>query len=356
MALRADELPEGVESDRLISYARHVLGLAEALPADATALDLRLPFVEIAARFNEDAYAGYCAKSLASGSHPEPILARASLAVVDARAAGVKPPAAWWEDKFYPLDIEQRLAADGLQGSYFHDNNLWHVYDPKRHRGVQLLEGPGAYPPWERAAPLRPFLHWIYADLGMRLIHAGTLGTGGRGVLIAGAGGAGKSGTTLSGILAGLESVGDDYVLLRPGENGASLYPVFRVVKQDRAGFERLRLGRYIADPGELNWQGKYEFDFEDLGRGRRAPRLDLGAILVSRVTGGSRTEIVPIRQRDAMLALAPSGIFQMPGERRSGPAFFAAIIRSVPCFRLDLGADATEVGETIRAFAERLP
>ena len=68
------------------------------------------------------------------------------------------------------------------------------------------------FPPWEPGAPLRSFLHWEYAARGMRLVHGGTLGIDGRGVVLAGSGGAGKSGTVVAGIMVGLDSVGDDYV------------------------------------------------------------------------------------------------------------------------------------------------
>lgn len=351
MDARAALRPES--ADRLVGYARFVIARAHAAPEAATVRrTIRLPFLQLDASFTDAGYAAHCDRALAPAAG-DPGAAKASVAIVDAPAVGLTPQA-WWEDILFPLEFEQRLAAAGLRGGYYADDRLWHFYDIAGAAGAALMREPGAYPPWEASAPLRPFLHWIYAEMGMRLIHAATLGRNGRGVLLAGSGGAGKSGTTVAGILAGLDSVGDDYVLF--DQRNATAYPLFRIMKQDPAGFARLGLARFLGDPGPVNWQNKHEFDFADLGRGGRAAKLRIGALLVARIAGGSTSRIVPIGPRDAMLALAPSGIFQMPGERGSGAAFFARIVRSLPAYRLELGSDAGEIGETLSGFVERLP
>jgi hypothetical protein len=277
--------------------------------------------------------------------------AQARITLIDASAAGLPPPRPWWEEFYRPLEVESRFAGEGLRGSYFHDNRLWQFYDVKTRRGVALMRRAGDYPPWELSAPLRVFLHWIYAEACLRLVHAATLGTRGRGVLIAGRGGAGKSSTTLAGVAAGLDSVGDDYVLIEAGDD-VRAYSVYAVAKQDASGFARLGLGRLVADPGPLNWQGKHEFGLALLGR--TVQDLALTAILIPRIAHRGRTEIVPASPREAMLALAPSGIFQMPGEWLSGSRFYADLIRRLPSFRVELGTDGREIAESIGRFLDR--
>ena len=59
-----------------------------------------------------------------------------------------------------------------------------------------------------------------------RIAHAASLGRDGRGILLLGHGGAGKSGTALAGVAAGLQTVGDDYVALsglRSGRRAAAV-------------------------------------------------------------------------------------------------------------------------------------
>ena len=140
----------------------------------------------------------------------------------------------------------------------------------------------------------------------MRLAHGGTLGLNGSGVLIAGAGGAGKSGTVVAGLLHGLQSIGDDYVLLDASEDVVG-HHVFATLKQDQAGFDRLGLKDRLPTVGPLNWQGKYEFRIGDVSTVPTPARLSIKALFVPRLADEARTRIEPVSRRDAMLAFAPS-------------------------------------------------
>ncbi|WP_211234558.1 hypothetical protein [Solimonas soli] len=336
----------------LVRYARDTLARAAAADASIPCRRrARLPALDVEIRCDHgplaEAMAGF-----AAGVAAAPDM---QVRIVHPGLAGIAPPAEWGDADFGSNAFADLLAAEGLRGSYFHELRFWQFYDPASRQGVQLMAARDAFPPWETGAPLRAFLHWYYAALGMRLTHAGTLGHGGRGVLLAGAGGAGKSGTVAAGLVEGLDSVGDDYVLvqLRPQPRAHRL---FDTLKQDPAGFARLRLARVLPQPGPLNWQGKHEFRIGDLARRAPVDHLALTALLLPRIGGGARTTISPAPASEAMLALAPSAINQMPGDRLAGFRFFGALTRSLPCFRLTLGHDAAEIAAAIAAFIEGDP
>jgi hypothetical protein len=59
----------------------------------------------------------------------------------------------------------------------------------------------------------------------------------------------------------------------------------------------------------------------------------------------------MPISRKEAMIALAPSGIVQMPGERESGFRFFSDLTRDLPCYRLSLGTEPREIAAAIADF-----
>jgi hypothetical protein len=187
----------------------------------------------------------------------------------------------------------------------------------------------------------------------MRLTHAGTLGANGKGVLLAGAGGAGKSGTVAAGLLNGLDSVGDDYVLIDLS-NGVTARPLFSTLKQDPQGFARLGLKRRVPANGPLNWQGKHAFHIDDIAPRPVPATLDIVALVVPHISGGGASSIMPVSRRDAMIALAPSGIAQMPGERESGFRFFSDLTRLLPCYRLSLGTQPQEIAGTVADFLAR--
>jgi len=205
------------------------------------------------------------------------------------------------------------------------------------------------------AAPLRPFLHWYYAERGMRLAHTGTLGLGGKGVLLPGAGGSGKSGTVMAGVRHGLQSVGDDYVLL-DCDSAVKARPIYATLKQDQKGFERLGLGSVLAGHLTPNWQGKYELNLPALSR-QPVPSEDrIEAILVPRIANTPTTKIAPVSRAEAMMALAASSIHQMQDERESGFRFFSDVTRRLPAFRVELGQHPQEISEAISRFISDLP
>lgn len=245
------------------------------------------------------------------------------------------------------------LEAAGLYGSYDSDYGSLQLLDPSCGAGVQLLPARGAVPPWERAFPLRNFLHWGAVCQGQRLLHAGTLGLRGRGVLLAGAGGAGKSGTVLAGLCHGLRSVGDDYILLDPALDGIFAQPVMRLMKQDQTGLARLGLAGEMDRFGARNWQNKFEFDFEELFPGSRATRLKIGAVFLPKIGTEARSSLRPASTREVMFALLPNNLQQLPGAAQQAMAVIARIARDLPGYHLSLSSDPAEIAASIRAFLE---
>lgn len=330
----------------LAGYATDLLAAARAYdPACLGRRRLSLPFLDVDLGFTSPVFADLCASALAAASARTPL---ASIAVfaMDAQAAGWPRPL-WWDESsgFLSRDFDQTLAAVGLRGFYHHQQS-WQIYDPAARMGVQSLSSPLGIPPWETASPLRLFLHWAYASLGLRFAHAATLGVRGRGALVVGASGSGKSGTTIAGLLNGLDSVGDDFVVvaLKPAP---AAFRIFRSLKQDSAGLRRAGL-----DLGDrpLNWRGKIEFDPAETAR-PLSEAMALHAILLPRIAHAPRTTIKPATAQEAALALAPSGVFQLPGDALSGFRFFAELTRSLPAFHVSLSQDPQEIAGAIGDF-----
>lgn len=230
----------------------------------------------------------------------------------------------------------------------------WQFFDRRRRCGVQLLRSCSSLPPWDPGAPLRNFLHWQLISPSCGLLHAGTLGHAGQGMLLAGAGGSGKSGTVLAGVLHGLQSVGDDYVLARL-DHGVTAHPLFQTLKQDPAGCERLGIPADSTLRKTLNWQGKHQFTLGDLVDDGPADQLQIRALCLPIITGAAITRFLPINGKEAFLALAPSGMAQMPGDRGILFSLCAAVARMLPTYRLELGSDPVEISGSIRAFLQEL-
>jgi hypothetical protein len=345
------------------SSTADLAAFGHALLADACSLDrsrlhacrFNLPNLTIEAWFSDPAYAGLCARNLASGSVPAAgEQADLTLFLLDSESIGWPPPARWMHDVYERQAANSELACAGLRGSYLHDPRVWQFYSEPGRIGVQLVRRPGATPAWESGGPLRAFLHWAYAAQRRRLCHAATLGLDGRGILLVGAGGSGKSGTCLAGIANGLDTVGDDYCLVEQGE-GVATYPLFNILKQDPAGVART-LGDAACKAFEpLNWQGKYEIHASGLARQPFVEKLEIRAIVVPRVAHAHKSSFRPIQPGLAMRSFAPSSTFQLPDGEHEGIVFAGALCRRLPCLELQLSEDSEEISNEIRAYLESL-
>jgi hypothetical protein len=265
----------------------------------------------------------------------------------------LSPMPFWPQHQFREREIEALLAETPYHLHYFDTLNFWQFYDAERRIGIQWMAGPAACPAWDAGSPLRNFLQWHLGAKDRSLLHGGTLAVDGSGVLLAGEGGSGKSSTVLAGIFAGLQSVGDDYVLIDATTKTAR--PVFDTLKQDEAGLRRLGKWDHPTIPAEPNWQGKYQFYLPDISTETVPSQIDLRAILLPHLTYGRQTSFTAMDAKSAFLALAPSGVSQIHCDRVRLFSVAGQIARQLPAFRLDLGTHPDEIVTALSAFLRTL-
>jgi hypothetical protein len=165
--------------------------------------------------------------------------------------------------------------------------------------------------------------------------------------------GSGKSATTLAGVLNGLDSVGDDYVLVDI-DSRVLAHPVFTVLKQDREGLRRIGLPTAAVDNAPANWRGKVELDAAACSANGLAERMEIFALLLPEIARVRKTTLQPVTSHEAALALAPSAVFQLPGDGAEGFRFLAALVRRLPAFRVRLSEDPAEIADVIGSFLAR--
>ncbi|HEX5852078.1 MAG TPA: hypothetical protein VFY36_03185 [Solirubrobacteraceae bacterium] len=217
-------------------------------------------------------------------------------------------------------------------------------------------------PWWERAAPLRPALFWALSEPGRHLVHAGAVGDARRGgVLLAGAGGSGKTTVALAALAAGMAYVADDYVLLHvtPGERGGDVgagyadgepvaWNMFATAKLDQGHLARFpQLAAAVTGVADLASEEKAVLDVAALMPASLLPSLPIRAVLVPRIRGG-RTRLRRASAAQALLALAPSTAFQMPFDEGQVFASLASLARRVPAFALDVGDEPEELAQAV--------
>ena len=341
-----------VSREGLADYARQQISDAMAYPE--TRLNthrFHLPALDIDLWHADQSMVDLCRHRLVTHNESVSSADHARVFMMDATLESWKRPALWDTDTgFSSREFEQVLAGCNLRGFYHHAAPSWQFYDVLNKTGVHSLPSPGAIPPWETGSPLRLFLHWAYAAAGKRLTHAATLGVEGQGVLVVGPSGSGKSGTTLAGLLNGLTSAGDDYVLVEPTADNITAKALFRMFKQDQGGLTRVGLKPEDIGAGELNWHGKYEFDAQVLAPKGFVHSLNLKGIIIPHIARLPRTQIERVSVQQAALALTPSAVFQLPGDTNDGIRFFSDLARRLPAYRVRLSQEPSEIADAISA------
>lgn len=283
--------------------------------------------------------------------HPaQPATATCQVLIVCGQQQGWPRMPHWAEPYYREREVEATLATTRYRVHYLHDLGFWQFHDRETGRGIQWMRDAASLPAWDGGSPLRNFMHWHFASRGRGLVHAGSLVLGERALLLAGPGGSGKSGTVLAGIGHGLRTAGDDYVLVSPGPD-ITVQALFNTLKQDPAGFERLGLGRHLGAAPTINWQGKHQFTLDDLGMAPVQQAVSVKALCLPTVTGQARTRFERVGHKEAFLALAPSGVSQMPGDRDTTFAFCANLARQLPAWRMHLGTDPHEITDAVVNF-----
>lgn len=353
MKLAADQ-GTGVDRCNVVGWMRQVIRDLQAMPPALFATHRISPAgLNIETHFDDpDFAAAYTSRFRNVGEDDAPI---DRLYVLTGKLSGFQAVPAWQDAEFPPAAFHAAAKAAGLRAAYPFQARVWRFLDTQSRIGVQWTASPDDLPPWDGSAPLRQHLHWLLDDRGFRLTHAATLGWRDRGVVLFGKGGAGKSGTTLAGLGAGLSTVGDDYVALANDPSPVAR-PLYRVLKQDRAGLARTpELDARTAHIGD-NWRGKVEFDPDQFFRGATVETMALGAAILPRIAHAHRPAIVAARPQALMLALMSSNLHQFAGEADDGLSFFSRLLARLPCFQMELSDDAAANGLLLRDFIERLP
>jgi hypothetical protein len=230
---------------------------------------------------------------------------------------------------------------------------------------VFWVRDPGELTWSERANPLRVILHWGLSAPGCRLAHAGAVGTGDGGALIAGPSGSGKSTVATACLDAGFDFAGDDHVLLTFGSSGAVARALYGTAKLHRDGPRRVPgVAPAIVNHSELGNTAVTrllrpdEKLVADVHRWRpdRLRDVPIRAIVVPRIVARAESRLRPAGAGEALRALAPSTILQLP---RVGPGAgldeLAEAVRHAPARVLELGTDTAAVPEVLSGLLEEM-
>lgn len=323
----------------LDAVASAALAAADAAWRDAPTaeVDLVVGDVRVRLRVAGDGAAEALLAPLGRVCRPPSGDAAVVLTAFDRAGSGITPAA--------PGGEPGRQPGGGAHVVFEPDAPLLSVLDPASGRGAFWTGDARALPQWHAASPLRDLLRWVLRAHDLHFAHGAVVGDERGGVLLAGSSGSGKSSTAMLCAVRGLRHLTDDYCLVSADDPPVA-HALYATAKLDEASLERLGLPVPAGPAAE-----KIVLDPAAATVGGVAERLPLRALLLPRVA--ERTgELEPVSQAQALAALAPSTLLQLPNSRGGDLAALARLVRTIPAYRVAVGPDldavVARVGEAL--------
>ncbi len=207
---------------------------------------------------------------------------------------------------------------------------------------------------YELGKPLaRPLLEW-HNDRGVQVIHAGLVARDSHGILFAGKSGDGKSTCALACVCAGFDYLGEDFVGLERRQPdgsflGYSLYNAAFVTNDHLARFPQLVPHATLGIPAR---DDKSVVILSQVFPERLRRVVPIRVLVLPRLGDASESRVRRASKGEALLALGPSSLLQIPSRGMGSFANLAALVERVPVYSLELGRDlrsiAPRVGEIL--------
>ncbi|MBN9420403.1 hypothetical protein ABS71_11275 [bacterium SCN 62-11] len=230
--------------------------------------------------------------------------------------------------------------------------NILSFLDRETSTALYWMQKASDLPYWEIGSPLQTILNWWSAENGLQYVHAAGVGSAAGGLLLTGPGGSGKSTTALACLEAGMGYLGDDYCLVSDREV-FSLYSTAKLVgEEDLQRFPGLR--------GWVENEERAEGEKILLNLARHRPQSLLGraplkAVVIPRVHGPGPSRLRQVRGAEALLALAPTTLFQLAGSQQLGMSRMKQLLGNHPCYVLELGPEIRAVPALLQELLDSL-
>jgi hypothetical protein len=255
-----------------------------------------------------------------------------------------------------PRHLERlHLTSDGKVSAFYdEDREFWMILDMNTRRALLWIADAERLPAWETAAPFKQILQWSMVDTPLSMLHGGAVAHSGHGVLLVGAGGSGKSTTVAACVQEGLGVCGDDLVMVSRSPRSWRVYAIYDSIK--------LLPNAPIAVPpllGAAPWRecgDKRSVRYSDVAAGTLAASAPLRAIMHCRITDNEMSRLVPITSAEMLKAIGPPTVFLLRGRESHILKEVNALIRSLPCMRLELGKTPAQAAGLLGRWLENHP
>jgi hypothetical protein len=203
---------------------------------------------------------------------------------------------------------------------------------------------------YERGRPLHVPLSLWHKSQDTPLVHAGLVAKEGRGVLLAGPGGSGKSTSAITSACAGFDFLSDDLVAIESSPDGGFMgHSLYSSTFMEPDHLMRFSILAGHALTCRYPFERKHLVLLSQITSLRFAPSCRICALVLPRVCHLPKSHLRLAAKGEALMALAPSSL--LVGDRSRGRESFnkqVKLVETVPCYHLELGGALDEVPQVL--------
>ena len=248
----------------------------------------------------------------------------------------------WGSEDFLDGNRIRGLDSGDVLASFDLEHSVLNAFDHLTNKGIFWVSQSSRLPEWEFGAPLRNILTWALFSRGVHIIHSAGIGRNGKGLLLIGQGGSGKSTTTAISLQNGFKTTGDDYCAIS-SVNPPKIFGIYGLLKlvPHAVGTSKLQNSSGLRK----RLDGKAHFNIES----SMLDSLELKAILFTRV-GKSTETLLPLSQQEVLIRFI-SGTF--PQTTFNQIALFQSLSRIsqlIKAFELEVGPEIMKIHHTLES------
>ena len=190
---------------------------------------------------------------------------------------------------------------------------------------------------------------WM-GENNFQIVHAAGVGLPHGGVIITGKSGAGKSSSSVSCLNSELGFAGDENMVLfsEPPYTVHSIYTSVNLDQKSRSLLPFLDEINPSEIPGDIE---KKMYFLQENFKHKIINSFPLKGIIVSQISGEGASTLKPASKILALTELAPTSIFQIPGNKGAALKRMNGVIQNIPCFQLTIGESLADVPKIISEF-----
>lgn len=268
--------------------------------------------------------------------------AKLSICCWETQSSVSPPPPPWGNEELLPKGRILRFLNGPIRANIQAWTGIFSLMNFDTGQAFYWVRDAKHLPLFEEAAPFRHILHSFLKKNSVQFLHAAAIGTDRGAILLAGQGGAGKSTTSLQALESGFLFLGDDYVATNtvPPFSVFSLYSTGKIA---RSQAWRVPVLKSLSPAAPVTEEGKSIFSVSSTFPHRLRRGLPLLAILLPDICKSDSSKILPVRQSEALRALAPSTIFQLADTDESDMTNISRLVRNLPVYRLELSEEGKQ-------------